>query len=561
MELTPQEQIVELINKSRKILAVTHTNPDGDALGSLLALYLALTKKGKEVTAVCADPVPATYAFLPTSDKITPSLSGSRDFIVTLDCSQKEVDKLSYNIEDNKLNIIITPLKGEFSQEEVSFSYGSYKYDAIFVLDCPDLERLNSLYENNTEMFFNTPVVNIDHHAGNEYFGQINLVDLNATSTSEILYNVLEALDSQLIDEDIATCLLAGIITDTRSFQNTNTTPKAMNIAAQLVAAGARQQEIIRHIYKTKPVSQLKLWGRVLAGIKNDPEIKLAWSTISLKDFAECGSKPEEASGVIDELMSSIPGTEIALLLSEKEEGEISGSLRTIKGVDALKIASLFGGGGHHEAAGFVIKGKSLEEAEKEVVSQIKALRTGQPLSPAPQALEEIKPAEEPILEEASALEEETAEEEVPKEETAKEEAIEEAILKEGEKQEEVSLEEATPKEKPPAPISPEQTKPETQEEKLTPPKSSQEEKTSKEASNLLEEIKQLETAALKKETTPSIPETKSTIEITENEEQLPKETEIPTAPTVSGNVVGEEPPASEGIKFEDWIKKIRESS
>ncbi len=390
MELQPKEQILDLIEKSNKILVITHTNPDGDALGSLLALYLALAKLGKKVTAVCSDPAPASFGFLPQLEAIQAEFSGSQDFIIVLDVSETKPEKLSYNLQDKKLNIIITPKRGQFKKEDVSFSYGDYRYDLIIVLDCQDLERIGVLYEQNIQMFYETPIANIDHHAGNEYFGQVNLVELTATSTCEILYSIIEELGENLIDEDVATALLCGIITDTGSFQNSNTTPKSLTLAAQLVALGGRQQEIIQYVYKTKSVSTLKLWGKALQDIKYDLESKFAWTKVSLKDLEETGARPEETSGLIDELLSSVPEAQLVLLLSEKKKGQIFGSLRSKKEVDASLAASLFGGGGHPEAAGFTVEG-NLEEKEKEIVSKIKDYLLGKTKEEKKESLSEIK--------------------------------------------------------------------------------------------------------------------------------------------------------------------------
>ncbi len=372
MELTPKQQAIELIKKSNKILVITHSNPDGDAIGSALALYLTLKKLDKEITVVSSDKVPEILRFLPQTESITRDFVGTRNFIISLDTSQTEVDKLSYNTEDNKLNIIITPKKGEFSSNNISFSKGMHKFDLIFVLDCTDLERLGVVYDQNTEMFFGTPIINIDHHGGNDYFGEVDLVDLTATSTSEILLSLIESLDIQLIDEDISTSLLTGIITDTGSFQNTNTTPKSLTIAAQLVASGGRQQEIIKNIYKTKPLSTLKLWGRVLYSIKSEPNLHLVWSKATLSDIKECKASSEEISGVIDELLTSAPNADIVLLFSERTPDVIFGSIRTTKAYDANKLASLFGGGGHARSAGFKLENTNLDLAEEKIINKIK---------------------------------------------------------------------------------------------------------------------------------------------------------------------------------------------
>jgi len=276
--------------------------------------------------------------------------------------------------EENKLNIVITPLSGSFKNEDVSFSYGTFKFDLIIVLDSPDLERLGPLYEGQSSLFYETPVINLDHHAGNDFFGKINWVDLTATSTAEILVSLIESLarENPLIDEDIATALLTGIITDTGSFQNANTTPKSLTVAAQLVAAGGRQQEIIRHVFKTKPLSTLKLWGRILESVRLDPESRFIWAKISQDDFLATGATESETSGVIDELLKSAPDIDFVLLLSEKS-GELDGSLRSVApGTDVSQIAKLFGGGGHEAAAGFQLAGASLATNEEEILGKIR---------------------------------------------------------------------------------------------------------------------------------------------------------------------------------------------
>lgn len=431
MELSPKQQVVDLINKASKILLVTHSNPDGDALGSILAMYLALKKLGKDPTAVCIDTIPSVFSFLPSSSEILPTLEGIKDFIITLDCSKAQAEKLSYNLENSKLNIIITPKDGQFNPEDVSFSYGTYKFDLIIVLDSADLEMLGLIYDKNIKLFYETPTINIDHHSTNENFGQCNLVELTATSTCEILVSLLEALDAKLIDPDVATCLLAGITTDTGSFQNTNTTPKSLTMAAQLVAAGARQQEIIRSIYKTKPLTTLKLWGKILSRIKFDPESKLAWSVVSFSDFEEEKATPEQTAGVIDELLSSVPEAEIILLLSEKKPGEISGSLRA-KGTNAAEIAGLFGGGGHPGAAGFQLSGVSLEEVEEKITEAIKKFRRGEKIEPEQKPVEEIS---EGSL--ASSEEKKTEETQKPIEETKELEEAQKDAQRPGEEENE----------------------------------------------------------------------------------------------------------------------------
>ena len=176
MELTPKQQTTQAINAAQKILVLTHVNPDGDALGSLIALYLVLKKLGKDITAVAPEMIPMALHFLPNTAELAKGFSGTKDFIITIDTSKTRVDRLGYkhHPEENKLNIVISPLSGTFKNEDVSFSYGTFKFDLIIVLDSPDLDRLGPAYEGQSSLFYETPVINLDHHAGNDFFGKIN---------------------------------------------------------------------------------------------------------------------------------------------------------------------------------------------------------------------------------------------------------------------------------------------------------------------------------------------------------------------------------------------------
>lgn len=377
MELSPFQQVEHLLKEKQNILLCTHAKMDGDALGSIISMALFLKKMGKDVMAVSSDPVPEALAFLPIDNIISTEFSGTRDFIVTLDCENASIDKLKYAVEDNKVNIIVTPKKGQFAEKDISFQKGDVKYDLIIVMDTPDLQQLGSIYHDNTEMFYDIPVLNIDHHASNNRYGHVQVIDPTASSTTEILFELFKHLQKkeQFIDSDIATLLLAGIITDTGSFQNANTTPKSLEISADLLDLGADQQGIIRHIYKTKNLTTLKLWGKVLSKLQIDQTHRIVWSSISQRDLKSTQANLTEASNIIDELMSNAPGAEIILLFrEEEEEGLISCSMRTTDpNVNASKIASLFGGGGHRQAAGFKLRGqKNFDEAISKAVEKMR---------------------------------------------------------------------------------------------------------------------------------------------------------------------------------------------
>jgi bifunctional oligoribonuclease and PAP phosphatase NrnA len=372
-----RKQIIDLIKRSKSILIMPSSPVDGDSLGSALALYLILKKVGRQATVVCADPIPEAFRFLPTTKVISNEFISARDFIVTLDCKKAKLKSIRTALEHDKVNIILTAKKGQFSGEDVSFHHGPSRYDLIITVDTGDLEQLGRFYEDNTELFTKIPVINIDHHASNNFFGKVNLVDVMGSATTEVLLPLVHDFESEfdkkLMDEDIATLLLAGIITDTGSFQNANTTPRSFAASAELIRCGAHQQEIIQHVFKTKHLSTLRLWGRILTNLRLDKKHRFVWSTISSRDLLETGSREDETGGIIDELLTNAPGTEVVLLLKERSDGIISGSVRTTTpSADASRIAEIFGGGGHTRAAGFKIPAGDFAEVEKMVTEKIR---------------------------------------------------------------------------------------------------------------------------------------------------------------------------------------------
>jgi phosphoesterase RecJ-like protein len=375
MALYPKQQALQLIEYSNKILVVGHCNPDGDSLGSTMALYFILKKQGKDVTAASVGSIPEVYKFLPNLDVLASDFGESRDLVISIDNKESKVDKLSYNIKDDKLNIVIAPVSGSIDPKNIKFSKGSMAYDLIIVLDCSEPSQLNYLYQNNKDLFTENPVINIDHHPTNKYFGQVNVVDPEASSTAEILVSIIESLGPNLIDANIATYLLTGVIFDTWSFQNTNTTPKALTVAAQLCAAGARKEEIIRYVLKAKPVSTLRLWGRILGNIKEDKDQNIVWSKISYEDLQDSGVGDEaQTSALMNQFLGHALGADVVILLKEVEPQKVAGSFRTSKEgvINVAKLAKLLGGGGHPVAAGFMMEGKPLDEVETEVITRTK---------------------------------------------------------------------------------------------------------------------------------------------------------------------------------------------
>jgi phosphoesterase RecJ-like protein len=344
----------------------------------------------------CSDKPGQIFNFLPNISDILEKIDVSKDLVISVDLKNAKLKKLGYKkIEfENRVEILITPETGRFEESDVSAHTKGAKYDLIISLDTPNLERLGELAEP-ADIFYEVPVINIDHHPANERFGKVNWVELVATSTAEVLVSLIEALqkDKPLLDEKIATALLTGLIYDTSSFQNINTTPKSLTIAAQLVAAGGKQQEIVKNLYKTKTLETLKLWGIILQNVQEDKDGRFIWSSITKEEISQTGSDESGIGGILDELLKSATDVDLALLLSERD-GQVHGSLRSIaKGINVSEIADLFGGGGHDVAAAFRVEG-NLAEKKELILKKIRAYQKKEPIEQA-----EVKIEERPALE------------------------------------------------------------------------------------------------------------------------------------------------------------------
>jgi len=374
MGLTINQQIFELIKNSQKILLTFKKNFSGDALASALAIFLLLQKMNKQADLVCQDfIIPQNYAFLPHLDKVKSDLNSLKRFIISLDLAENKVKDFSYDIKNNKLNIYLTPEKGILEDKNISFKSGDYKYDLIITFDTDDLESLGDVYEKNTDFFYNTPLINIDNNPENEQYGQINLVELAKTSSAEIVFDLIEQYDLNLLDTEIATCLLTGMIAKTRSFRSLSVTPRVLNVASQLILNGADRDLIIQNLYRTKSINTLKLWGKVLARLKNDPAYKMAWSYLTQKDFIELNIQNPNLSEVIEELITSAPEAEIIVLFTENKNQTISGLIYTSKNYDSLYLAKAFNPFGTKTFATFELEKTDLVAAGKEVIESIKA--------------------------------------------------------------------------------------------------------------------------------------------------------------------------------------------
>lgn len=377
MALNTIEQLNKLIESKKNILVTFKKQYDGDAVGSALALKLFLEQLGKRVDIVCDGfVVSPQYSFLKRSKQILSQLGDLHQFIITIDTTKTGLSELSYDIKNEKLRIFITPKTGYITQEQMHTAQTEFRYDLIITLDTPDLISLGTVYANNENFFFSTPIINIDHKGSNEHYGQINVIDLPASTSAEIVFEMLCQMKEELITRHIANALLTGLIGGTNSFKNNKVRPQTLKTASKLVDLGADRSFIIKNLYQTKSISTFKLWGAALTNLKHDEAHGLVWTTITRDDFVRSGAKAEDLNMIVDELITTSPDAKYILLLhehvSDGHDGLIEGTLRILPAHSATEFMKSYNAVGDEDLATFKIEGKKLHEVEEEIVAHIK---------------------------------------------------------------------------------------------------------------------------------------------------------------------------------------------
>ncbi len=335
------EQSLAVLKKSNKIGVILPSEISIDAWAAACALSFWGASNNKEIQVISeAKSVPPLH-FLGNLPVIQSGFSASDQFLIKVSTSNSSLKELSYNLEPNGIVINLKSENGLFSPEDVSFASSTQNYDAFVLLGVKNLDSLGKLYTDNADLFFNTLKLNLDINPSNEYFGTINVVDILATSLCELLSPLLTNNEQtqEDISQPLATSLLAGIIAQTHSFRDPKTSPKTLNIAARLVEQGAKQPEIIQHLYKTKNFSLLKLWGRALARIVSVPELKALHTTLTNIDFEKTGETINALPSVMKDILENVNNYNLAVLAAEN--GQTTSLL--IAGLPHIPLQNILG--------------------------------------------------------------------------------------------------------------------------------------------------------------------------------------------------------------------------
>jgi len=307
-------QVVELIENKKFFGITTHARPDGDGIGSSLGLYWLLRSLGKDTEIIFRDEIPVSYRELPGSDNI------------------KQIGQTDK------------------------------KYDAVFVIECSDISRPGIA---GLEDQF---VVNIDHHATCEHFGDINWIDSTASAVGEMIYNLCKAIGGK-ISKEIADCVYMALVTDTGSFHYSNTTERTFKVASELVKIGVKPSKISEAVYNSYPWSRVELMGQIMATVKRDASGRVAWMRQDLKMVDETGAVDGDNNGFVN-LPLMAKDVLAVVFMKEVRPNVYRVSLRSKGDINVAKVAEKFGGGGHKNAAGCRVEG-DWDANEREIVEAV----------------------------------------------------------------------------------------------------------------------------------------------------------------------------------------------
>ncbi|MFA7286652.1 MAG: DHH family phosphoesterase [Patescibacteria group bacterium] len=367
--LDVNQQILERLKGAKRVLITCKQDMHVDSLAACLAMYLVLQKLGVPAEIVVGGPHPTVdrCKFLPKSSEIVCDGRSLKNLVIHISPKGGKLRDFRYEVENGTLKIFVAPSAGEVVPGDVRSEVVHPNHDLIVVLDTQDLNSLGQVYTDHADFFYKTPIINIDHNPANEQFGEINLVDIKAVSTTELIFRLLETLGDDHLDADVATALLAGMIAKTESFKSGSVTPRALMIASELVQRGARRDEIVQNLYRTHDIKTLRLWGRVLARLQHDEKRRIVWSLVTRDDFEKSGTAEEQLPGIIDELITTTPDARTVGLLYERSDGAIGGWLKTDPNYSAVELTKEWGGVGSKVLARFTIPGASIKDAEKEL--------------------------------------------------------------------------------------------------------------------------------------------------------------------------------------------------
>lgn len=335
MSLPETKQAASVLERSNNILLLIPPKPSADAFASAAATYLALLEQHPgHIDAVSPSHVPLTLQFLPGSSQIIMEPQMEPQIILDIAGPTTIGQVRHHQLEGGvRIQVSLPSNNTPLTKDNIEVHVRALPYDAIITFGTTDLEELGDLFTNHADFFYNTPIINIDHRSSNEHYGTVNLVDITASSIAEVTHELITSLPKATITGNIATCLYAGIVAATESFQKPSTTPHAFALAADLLNQQADKELVIQNLVKTKPLPLLKLAGRTYARLRYDEHGRIFWSLLKDVDFRDSGADPDLISDVMHELERNIAGFNVAFIIYPAPNNTYAACIKLGKGL------------------------------------------------------------------------------------------------------------------------------------------------------------------------------------------------------------------------------------
>lgn len=371
MSLPEPHHVMQTLVRSERPLLVVGRGSGADGYASAIGLSEYLKKKGKDPKVVAVDgKTPTSLHFLSQHEQVTDSIPDLRRLLIEIQTKKTQIKSWTYEARGDVFLLNFIPEQGAWGEHDVRVVHGGWRYDLLVCVGAASLEDCERFVREQPDFFYSTPIVNIDHRVENEHYGHINLVDMTANSCGEVCHRLLAATDPDALDAELATAFLTGTVAKTKSFKTPSVSPTTLQHAGELVSLGARREEIVRHLFRTRQVGALRLWGRALARVKHDATLGLVSTMLSRQDFLHAGAEEQDIQGLLDELLSSCPDAKMTLLLYETEAHTIAGILRCADS-DARLLTAPFSPEGNRERVTFSCAPFSFPQAEEAIKKAI----------------------------------------------------------------------------------------------------------------------------------------------------------------------------------------------
>ncbi len=364
---TPNQQVLNFIERANNILCLTQEKPTKDGAAGLLAFQVLLDSLKKKSTLVCHGSLSEKLRFLPGYTFVTTEIPGSNELsiriknIVNTDISTKSTDFTE---------ITLKPQNGKLDPKDIEIVPKMADFDLIVVIDSPDLESLGSVFTDQAELFSQVPIIQISADPSHDVFGRVSLYEPEKSSACEIIANLFTNLTlTPEQKETLSTILLTGIVSATGSFLQKNTTPSALESASKLQQDGARQSDIIENLFKKKSLKTLKLWGKILSQLEVDPVHKIAWSVLTKNDFNTTKATIYDIDDVTDNLLRFTYGSEICTLICETNENTFVQIRTNNPGINMLDLQKEFGGSTVKDGLDMTLNNQSASVVKEKLLS------------------------------------------------------------------------------------------------------------------------------------------------------------------------------------------------